>query len=505
MAFKTLQYWQNHRNDLKKLYSIASSGEVIPIKTKTGITKKEKIRYEKENIRAIEDFISNKTNECFIHTGVMVGTPVQNIDIDSYFYVPSPNEINSIARQCTKSRTAINKISFEKDINQKPPTIKKEKQKTKTAQINGKRNELGHLLQSSAARGSIKTATFEALAAFYCAVLSETNLPYKKITKEILLKYSHKVTSDRTVHDAFNIIEEKTFFSCYKQARKIKSLGYLTSSISIHVDGETRETKEMISKIKKLLLDTNLELPSSTNINKWNTADIWIIKNGFNINTLMEDNIFLTNSNFIAAAKQKNIIGISLKLIESISPSASKVNFEANSIIYYPTEIKPIHINRKVFTNQGFSIQLNGNNYMKFGIMGHGKSIKAWTQPATKKTGGGGGDFGVKLFDYIISKTKVNIPNSSQIRQFVQKVKKDQQEIIRIINEIDPYIKYTAQDLAEEKSNRDERKFYDKITALYILYHFTKLSMNDKIKFTKMVMQMGPAENDWSGPFIKIY
>lgn len=189
--------------------------------------------------------------------------------------------------------------------------------------------------------GAEVTALAESLQAYACATRQFLGKELSSVD-EITKKTTKNAICDRTLEQCLNGLNEQWFHSVIVTANKIaKDFGIKKSSTFLYYRGG-----DLVNSIYKEFGRFRKE-SGITGDDKWNPADIWMVKSNFkfkgNWPTLTDYNKYIFEQ-----FQAKNLVGISLKLVPKGQPT-SKIYNDGKPISaeFSSIKINPIPIDSK--------------------------------------------------------------------------------------------------------------------------------------------------------------
>lgn len=167
--------------------------------------------------------------------------------------------------------------------------------------------------------GAVKTAAYESLQAYCCSARMLKKSPLEDISEVKTSRISAARCTDG-LSSAIKTLDEAYYYSTITTANQIfNDFGFLSKGGYTFYRGSFDEVAKVYGEFNRLKKGSGI-----TNANKWNPADIWIVKNTFTFKggfeTLEQLNEYLETQ-----YKKGTLIGVSLKKLGKGSPAQKTV------------------------------------------------------------------------------------------------------------------------------------------------------------------------------------
>lgn len=189
--------------------------------------------------------------------------------------------------------------------------------------------------------GAALTKLTEASQALYCALAFHVNngkIDAGDNSPENLTRAAQWADTDEKLNSMINDLPDDWIQSCIVGANKLYSRFHGSGNFTFHRGSKT------VDKIEKHAWSIIKNEGAFGNLNKWSPADIYIISDDFDINTITSETTLrgLNNAMF-TNLKENKLIGVSLKKITSSTGRLDEMNF--------PRSGKVIDVNYSEFTS----------------------------------------------------------------------------------------------------------------------------------------------------------
>jgi len=168
------------------------------------------------------------------------------------------------------------------------------------------------------------TAKGESLQCLYLAALfgEGKNKEFSHFTPEVLKKYSKVVETDKTFEEMMSS-EAEWHISAYVSGQHLIKTGYARSD---HVFHRGSRVMNAIYAMKKMAFKN--EGKPMMNDDKWNPGDIWAVKKGLNVSSVLDPTTITSlNDSLKQAFEKRTIVGISLKQINKLTKKAKHTEY----------------------------------------------------------------------------------------------------------------------------------------------------------------------------------
>lgn len=211
-----------------------------------------------------------------------------------------------------------------------------------------------------------ETAKFESLQCLYIAAVLGEGLThdFSHYTIETLEKYKDAVFVSEPF-DRYTAIDGSWHISGFKIAEKLVKAKYVTTRHTLH-----RGDKKMDSLYTLKNKLRRAEGLPAINHDKWNPGDIWAVKRGLNIESVLDaSSVASLNASLKKAYDDRTIVGISLKQINSLKKRAKHSEYNLGSADlgvhkYTRSILKSERRGSSYWTFKGGYIYFDGNKRM---------------------------------------------------------------------------------------------------------------------------------------------
>ena len=228
----------------------------------------------------------------------------------------------------------------------------------------GKSPLFGGKGQGAGATGA--TAKGESLQCLYLAAMlgERRNNDFSHFSPELLKSYFNKIDTDKTFEEMMSS-EAEWHYSAYVTADYLIRKGYVNKT---HVLHRGSRTMTAIYAMKKKAFKTDGK--PMLNDDKWNPGDIWAVKRGLNIESVLDaSSVASLNASLKKAYDDRTIVGISLKQINSLKKRAKHSEYNLGSADlgvhkYTRSILKSERRGSSYWTFKGGYIYFDGNKRM---------------------------------------------------------------------------------------------------------------------------------------------
>ena len=347
--------------------------------------------------------------------------------------------------------------------------------------------------------GSETTAFAESLQAYACATRQFLGRDLTDIS-EITNKTTKDAVCDRTLDDSIKSLNEKWYHSVIVTANKI------FEDVPGAKSGQKYEFYRGGSFVNQIYDNWRIFKKGSglTQDDKWNPADIWMVRKGFKLKTKF-DTLVEYNRYIFDEFANKNLIGISLKLVPKGQPTSKIFNdgkppaakFTGFKLGMNMFDSKDIYIQ---FTADGKDGEIQLRNFSSRPV------VSSWQGEIKGKTaaGGkiGGGNVIQAALESGVLRSDITVPNTfnSQIQkpseQTFKKFAMMFKELSGSRTKIDDLIR-------ESKSAHkiDKTWWMSKYLSVSFCYGIQKKKKEDQV--TKWLFKYGSSASTNSSIFIK--
>ena len=288
----------------------------------------------------------------------------------------------------------------------------------------------------------------------------------------------------------------------------LSSSAVIADTLAPYLDGSYRVQQRSGSKfetnISKVANDLLKKANAPINLNKWNPADIWLVKPGLiNYNFSQFTSIFELNEFLLEKFNSKEIIGVSLKQVGK-SAKVEVFNAEKGG--------KQVSFESYDLGKTGFVNALNGTLYFTNGSMvirnfGRPENVSGEINGKHAQ----GGKVGAGPLFNIIKKydRSFNTKNAGEIIRMLNKNPEAvYKHLFEQMNKLDPTIarKYTYEKFVEEVSKKSNSINYviSKWQVSDIINSIKKMTNPNKDSFVKDVIGYASSSTELSSVFYKV-
>ncbi len=347
--------------------------------------------------------------------------------------------------------------------------------------------------------GSEITAYAESLQAYACATRQFLGRDLNDVS-EITEKTTKDAVCDRTLKDSLENLNDKWFHSVIVTANQI------FQDIPGAKTGQKYEFYRG-GQLVNNIYDTWRQFKKGSGLtqdDKWNPADIWMVKKGFKLNTKF-NSLAEYNRYIFDEFANKNLIGISLKLVPRGSATAKIFNdgkppaaeFTGFKLGMNMFDSKDIYIQ---FTAEGKDGEIQLRNFSSRPV------VSSWQGEIKGKTaaGGkiGGGNVIQAALESGVLRTDITVPNTfnSQIQKPSEQTFKKFAVMFKDLSgsktKIDDLIRE-----AKLSHKKDKTWWMSKYLSLSFCYGIKKRKKEDQV--TKWLFKYGSSASSNSSIFIK--
>jgi hypothetical protein len=347
--------------------------------------------------------------------------------------------------------------------------------------------------------GSEITAFAESLQAYACATRQFLGRDLTDIS-EITNKTTKDAVCDRTLDDSIKFLNEKWYHSVIVTANKI------FEDVPGAKSGQKYEFYRGGNFVNQIYDNWRVFKKGSglTQDDKWNPADIWMVRKGFKLKTKF-DTLIEYNRYIFDEFANKNLIGISLKLVPKGQPTSKIFNdgkppaakFTGFKLGMNMFDSKDIYIQ---FTADGKDGEIQLRNFSSRPV------VSSWQGEIKGKTaaGGkiGGGNVIQAALESGVLRTDITVPNTfnSQIQkpseQTFKKFAMMFKELSGSRTKIDDLIRET-----KSAHKIDKTWWMSKYLSISFCYGIQKKKKEDQV--TKWLFKYGSSASSNSSIFIK--
>lgn len=368
----------------------------------------------------------------------------------------------------------------------------------------GKSPLFGGKGQGSGATGA--TAKGESLQCLYLAAMLGEGIrkEFSHFNPELLKSYFNKIDTDKSFKEMMSS-EVEWHYSAYVSAEYLIRKGYVHRNHVMHRGSKTMA--EIYAMKRKAFL---AEGKPMLNDDKWNPGDIWAIKKGLNVKSILDPTTITSlNASLKKAYNDRTIVGISLKQINSLNKNAKHKEYnlrssEMGSHKYVRSILKSDRTGSSYWTFKGGYIYFDGNNRMDVRAP---SSLGALNVEIQGK-GARGGRAGYAAIAYA-AKTilKTNLSSNTELKSRARsmmngKNEKASKDLWKKVNKIHPDIKWDDFWLEMQSATID--RIHANLGATEIISAVDSSSQKRRDDFTSYLVNMAGSKTEDSSIYVKI-
>lgn len=403
-----------------------------------------------------------------------------------------------------------------------------------------KKNEMFGSTGGSGA-GAAQTAMQEIAQCVMFGAIAEIKKPINNLTvtdlnKQILTKGLKHVKSDKPPKEAIDFLLENPDWMTTALVTAKKVLQTVKIDLSNY---EFHRGSQLVGQIYKIFSALNRKLDGHQKFSgsdKWNPADIWIVKRGLKIPAPKEFPQLIDYNSWISQQyKNRSLIGVSLKKLGK-QASAKTYNIDDNIDDILGLNLKQLLVSKtnKLFSSKDSYITYEStsplgqylvetNNMIQFRTFGDQDKIQGevkGTAASHGKIGNGGVNRALKQLGLTglrsntgwkkLINTNAKDPSKryskiiDEIISLIEKSKVPSKD--SIINQLRSDLKKNViETLKDGKGNIKDDKFVSKGQAVELVTLLSRLSKKDQQAFLHSVFQYASSRSELSSVFIKVY
>jgi hypothetical protein len=398
-------------------------------------------------------------------------------------------KIDNIDPFATKTQS----ITFIGTIDNKETTISSSKLK-KTDEFGGGSGTRG---------GAVQTDVTESAQCYYCSVVCNVlggEGSENDFTPDNLRKAAQWVKASSSVDKVISDLSDEWIESSIMIANALFSNGYMSKGAVFHRGSVEFDT--IYKKAKQALTLSEISMQND----KWNPADIFIFNDSINVNDLNSTSIGALNNQMLELFNNKQLIGVSLKLVKS-KPIVDVLNGGQEK-----SDIKPIEY--LLGTGGRSTFDSNAKVFIKFvGGICEGRAFQQFTNWAFEIQGknAAGGKCGLSS---ILSILKLNgetppILDSRELKILSNNPTENfLDEMFLLYNEYDNEHKYDKNQFNEfiinlSKKPATQNWIYSKYVGMKIIDAIKK--SKDEVAVLNDIILYAASQSSISSVFVKAY
>lgn len=357
--------------------------------------------------------------------------------------------------------------------------------------------------------GTAQTQYAESLqCVFIQALLDSPRIqPFEYYDIDKLKRAAAKTQIGGTGIEEMMSLDPTWHWSSYWTAKALIKRGYVSKSHTFHRGSEIM--KAIYKKKTNAVRNSNLGRFSD---DKWNPGDIWAVKKGVNVNTVLDDSSIDTlNATLLNAYNKRDIVGISLKkVVSETGLKISELNLEAGYDEHTFTNATLM----TTFARQGASFwrSKKGDIYFDVGKMDvrSSSAFSAINVEINLKTARGG-RAGMSEWSRSLKKhLNVTAPSNPALGAIAKELHKSgsksryAKQYYNMAKLVHPEI--TEKDFMDGIQSRPAGDLHSKLGAIFLTYHLTKAKRSglaDKV-ITDLVNYAGSKSAE-SSVYLKVY
>ena len=362
--------------------------------------------------------------------------------------------------------------------------------------------------------GAAQTAIQESLAALYFSYvynIKNGKIIEDKLSESELRKAENFIDVKPTIDEITNFDQENEDWKNTSISSANLLYEQFKSNNQFTVVRSNSDVAALYSIAKKLIKS---DLGLSVKDDKWNPADVWMIKRGFKPRTKF-DNISDLNSYVLDMYRNKEMVGVSLKKL-SKAPKVEIKNEQPKKSDYMYNGFVASDTSKDVYlkTNMDFSFQFRtGNPYTNFTGELIGRSAKQGKIGYTNITGYVNG----------IAKRKSNFPDAKEFKKIADVFKKikfrSEEEMIEKFKQSQYYESFSTLYSKHVKSDADEflrfmfskkkkdalQPVFSKYIGLLLIETMNSVSYKVSSDIISNFISYAKSEANFSSVYLKIY
>ena len=362
---------------------------------------------------------------------------------------------------------------------------------------------------------SANTNRHETLTCYMCALIQkQPTLNIKSLKRKDLeaIERVNTVVSNISVKEIYDNLWITWFKTCLEHAKKLNSQRWLNTKQEYHLDDKKSST--VVHKISNMIKVQMRAVNIAYDENKWSTADIWIVKSGFDVTKVFEGDIYSIRAKMQKALINKDLIGVSLKGTAGLAPYIKVLNVSQKDIAdnkllnektYQMDGLKRVEItdrSKNVLNTGKCRLHLSDTAFPYITAMAYENGKVGYVADDNEFAGAGrvtgeylNPEFERKHGKAIDANRAVNIAKG-----VLNSVDKDVDYIIKVINTLQPTLRYDRKKFEQEKTSK-KGLVEQKIRNLCIAYDIFTSRKNEIIT---EIYYTATAQTKWSAPYLKL-
>jgi len=347
------------------------------------------------------------------------------------------------------------------------------------------------------------TADGESLQCLYLeAMLNEGDTQeFSHFTPQLLKKYMTGIDVDVTYEKMMGAADE-WHYSAYVTAKHLIEKGYVNQNHKLHRGSVTMKS---IYALKKQAF-RNSGRPILTD-DKWNPGDIWAVKTGVDPKRVLDKTTVETlNESIKENFLNRNIVGISLKQINSLKKSAKDEvlnleNVEIDKHRFTRVRIKADQANATFWSGKNGVIFYDE---LKKADIRAGSSMAAINVEILQK-GARGGKAGYGQVEYA-AKTYlgVKLPTNAELKQKARTILRTKKapDLYRMVKAVDPSISQDEFQSGLETATID--RIHAKLGVTHIAHAIVKANKKQQDEFVSYMINYAGSKLSDSSVYVKV-
>lgn len=266
--------------------------------------------------------------------------------------------------------------------------------------------------------GTLQTAVVESMQCVYCqAMLDNPNKDIEFFTPSVLKKAYAKCEVGSTSFDEIRDADPIWHVSAFKSSEILISKGHINKRQIFHRDSTSM--KKIYAMKKEAFKNSGLDLMTD---DKWNPGDIWAIEKNFDVSKMNTRTIQEFNADILAAFKNKNCVGISLKQVKKVGKLTvlNENNARPSKLKFVEAKTQGQNRNNTFYSSKGGQI-IYSDGKMEVRPNSQLAIIKA---EILGKTARGGGISWGPISEFVKDITGQTLPGNSMIVNMAKNIKK---------------------------------------------------------------------------------
>lgn len=376
--------------------------------------------------------------------------------------------------------------------------------KTVESNLIGKSPLFGGKGQGAGATGA--TAKGEALQCLYLAAMLKEGISkeFAHYTPQLLKKYASSIDTDKSFDEMMSSAAE-WHYSAYVSAKYLIEKGYVLKDHVLHRGSRSMNAIYAMKK-KAFKADGKPNL----NDDKWNPGDIWAIRKGVNLNTLLDaSSVMSLNAGLKKAFLNRDIVGISLKQINNLKKKAKHKDYNLEGVElgvhrYTRSILKSDRAGSTFWSFKGGYIYFDSNRRMDVRAPNALGALNVEIQG----TGARGGRAGYGSIEYAAKKylrktLKTNAQLKSEASAMVNGGNEAKaKELWKKVNHIHNDVKWD--DFWNEMKTQGRDRIHANLGATEIIYAVDKASKKQAEQFVSYLVNMAGSKTSDSSVYVKV-